>query len=190
MQRILMDVLHKALIMLLWGLLDFLWSIPALYRTYLNTAVWTQSDRRGCNTLKKDKDRFTLPCPISTKLVRPVALPSIRLNVKVPSSVISKESMNSSIMPVFLSKLMVYFWGISNLYKCVAEKEWVECMCKKKVPSWYTFPWVMMLSLKTYSIWHLEVNLATCAQKRTRPFSCSSTAISVLKGITATTTLW
>ncbi len=43
----------------------------------------------------------------------------------------------------------------------------------------------MILSLNTYSTWQLEVNLATSDQKRTRPFSCSSMAISLLKGITA-----
>lgn len=43
---------------------------------------------------------YSLPSPMSTRLVVPVALPSIRLKVNVPSSVISRLSMNISMMPV------------------------------------------------------------------------------------------
>lgn len=61
--------------------------------------------------------KSALPSPMSTRLVVPLALPSTRLKVNVPSSVISRESMNISMMPVDLSKFIVYFWKQKDVEK-------------------------------------------------------------------------
>lgn len=69
-----------------------------------------------------------LPSPISTRLVVPLALPSTRLKVNVPSSVTSRESINSSIRPLDLSNFIVYFCrqGSTQMhifqYKCSLEQ--------------------------------------------------------------------
>lgn len=133
-----------------------------------------------------------VPSPISTRLDWLVALPSWSWKVNVPSSAFPRDSMNISIMPVFLSKFILYFY---NTQKRLMQKQtkcsvsctacWVMfhvlrvCFC---IP--LTSPWEIILSLNTYSTFPLAEIFSACNQKRTLPFSSNSTASSDFRGMT------
>ncbi len=108
--------------------------------------------------------------------------------MNVPSSSLPRDSMNISMMPVFLSKFILYFY---NTEKLLMQKDYFQsiacamlhllrvCFC---VP--LTSPWWITLSLNTYSTFPLAEIFSACNQKRTLPFSISSTASSVFRGMT------
>ncbi len=115
-----------------------------------------------------------VPSPISTRLDWLVALPSWSWKVNVPSSSLPRDSMNISMMPVFLSKFILYFY---NTEKLLMQKDYFQsiacamlhllrvCFC---VP--LTSPWWITLSLNTYSTFPL----AEISQPATRSELCPS----------------
>lgn len=129
-----------------------------------------------------------VPSPISTRLDWLVALPSWSWKVNVPSSSLLRDSMNISMMPVFLSKFILYFY---NTEKLLMQKDYfqsIACAILHLLRVYFcvllTSPWWITLSLNTYSTFPLAEIFSACNQKRTLPFSISSTASSVFRGMT------
>lgn len=126
-----------------------------------------------------------VPSPISTRLDWLVALPSWSWKVNVPSSSLFRVSMNISMMPVFLSKFILYFYNTKTNIKCMESKS-CSCECINKCVYFpLTSPWEIILSLNTYSTFPLADIFSAWSQKRTLPFSSNSTASSLFRGITA-----